>query len=76
MRYRLPRIWRRVASGDLAWWRAGRIAQHTMLLPKAGAAHVDRRLAVVAHKVGVTATEKLCQKPWTPSTRRGRSNAA
>ncbi len=35
--YRLPLIWRRVAAGDLQWWRAARIAQHTMLLPAAGA---------------------------------------
>ena len=59
--YRLPLIWRRVAAGALQWWRAGRIAQHTMVLPGAGAVHVDRRLAPVAHKVGVL-TEKLCQE--------------
>jgi hypothetical protein len=62
IRYRLRRIWERVVDGELAWWRAGRIAQHTMLLPAAGAGHVDRRLAAVAHKVGVALTEKLCQE--------------
>ena len=62
VRYRLPRIWRRVVKGELAWWRAGRIAQHTMHLPKAGAALVDGRLAATAHKVGVAHTEKLCQE--------------
>jgi hypothetical protein len=60
--YRLPLIWRRVTGGDLPWWRAARIAQHTVLLPAAGAAQVDRRLAAVAHKVGVLLTEKLCQE--------------
>ena len=60
--YRLPLIWRRVAAGDLQWWRAARIAQHTQALPVAGAAHVDRRLAAVAHKVGVVLTEKLCEE--------------
>ena len=33
VRYRLPRIWRRVAAGDLPWWRAARIADHTTHLP-------------------------------------------
>ena len=60
VRYRLRRIWERVCDGELAWWRAARIAQHTMHLPKAGAVHVDRRLAAVAHKVGPVYTEKLC----------------
>ena len=62
VRHRLPRIWRRVVAGELAWWRAARIAQHTMHLPKAGAALVDGRLAATAHKVGVAHTEKLCQE--------------
>ena len=62
VRHRLPRIWRRIVKGELAWWRAGRIAQHTMHLPKAGAALVDGRLAATAHKVGVAHTEKLCQE--------------
>ena len=60
--YRLPLIWRRVAAGDLQWWRAARIAQHTMLVPAGGAAQVDRRLAAMAHKVGVVLTEKLCEE--------------
>ena len=60
VRYRLPRIWARVVAGELPWWRAGRIAQHTMLLPTAGASSVDRQLAAVAHKVGTRLTEKLC----------------
>ncbi len=60
--YRLPLIWRRVVGGDLQWWRAARIAQHTLHLPEAGAVHVDRRLAAVAHQVGVVQTEKLCQE--------------
>ena len=62
VRYRLRRIWERVVDGELVWWRAARISQHTLLLPAAGAAHVDRRLAVVAHQVGVAHTEKLCQE--------------
>ena len=60
VRYRLPLIWARVTAGELAWWRAARIADHTPPLPNAGAAHVDRHLAPVAHKVGVVQTERLC----------------
>ena len=61
-RYRLPQLWRRVQTSELPWWRAARIAEHTQPLPTAGAAHVDRRLASVAHKVGVRLTERLCQE--------------
>ena len=53
-----------------------RIAQHTMLLPGEGAAQVDRRLAAVAHKVGVVATEKLCQEALDTSTSTRPRNAA
>jgi uncharacterized protein DUF222 len=60
VRHRLPQVWARVSGGALPWWRAGRIADHTQALPAAGAAHVDRHLAPVAHKVGMTLTERLC----------------
>ena len=49
LRYRLPRLWARVVAGELPVWRAGRIADHTISLPAAGAAHVDHHLAPVAH---------------------------
>jgi hypothetical protein len=49
LRYRLPRLWERVLEGRLPLWRARRIAAHTTSLPMAGAAHVDRDLAPVAH---------------------------
>ena len=62
VRHRLPLIWQRVAAGDLAWWRAARIAQHTRHLPKAGAAHVDGTSPPVAHMVGRAPTERLCQE--------------
>ncbi|GEP34523.1 hypothetical protein NSZ01_22910 [Nocardioides szechwanensis] len=51
VRYRLPRLWERVASGVLPFWRARLIAEHTMSLPGQGAAFVDQRVAFVAHKV-------------------------
>ena len=49
LRYRLPKLWDRVLAGELPLWRARRIAAHTISLPIAGAAHVDRHLAPVAH---------------------------
>ena len=62
VRYRLARLWARVTDGELPWWRAARIADHTLALPMAGAISVDRRLAPVAHKVGIVQTERLCQE--------------
>jgi hypothetical protein len=62
VRYRLGRLWERVVALELPFWRAGRIAEHTITLPEAGAAHVDRQLAPVAHKVGVARTERLCEE--------------
>ncbi len=61
-RYRLPLVWARVQAGELAWWRAARIAEHTQPLPAAGAAHLDAHLAPVAHKIGQVLTERLCQE--------------
>jgi hypothetical protein len=49
LRYRLPRLWGKVLDGKLSLWRAGRVAEQTRCLPMAGAAHVDRYLAPVAH---------------------------
>ena len=49
LRYRLPKLWGRVMARKLSVWRAGRIADQTMSLPMAGAAHVDQQLAPVAH---------------------------
>ena len=36
VRYRLPRLWARVTDGELPWWRAARIADHTQALPTGG----------------------------------------
>src|SRR5687768_10863500 len=49
LHYRLPRLWGRVLEGRLPLWRARKIAEQTRCLPMAGAAHVDRHLAQVAH---------------------------
>ncbi|HEY0950953.1 DUF222 domain-containing protein [Nocardioides sp.] len=51
VRYRLPRLWERVMAGQVAVWRARKIARQTMSLPLEGAEHVDRHLAPVAHRL-------------------------
>jgi hypothetical protein len=64
LRYRLPSLWERVVKGDLPAWKARRIAHETIsheLGPDA-AAHVDRHLAPVAHKIGVAVVDRLIQE--------------
>nr|WP_296604035.1 HNH endonuclease signature motif containing protein [Nocardioides sp.] len=51
VRHRLPRLWRRVMAGQVAVWRARKIAASTMSLPAEGAEHVDRHVAPVAHRL-------------------------
>ncbi len=51
LRYRLPRLWARVASGDLAAWKARRVAEETMELSMEGAAFVDQHVASFAHRL-------------------------
>ncbi|CAI9415842.1 HNH endonuclease signature motif containing protein [Nocardioides sp. T2.26MG-1] len=51
VRYRLPRLWARVMAGQVAVWRARKIADRTMSLPADGADHVDRHVAPVAHRL-------------------------
>ncbi|HEU4811339.1 MAG TPA: HNH endonuclease, partial [Nocardioides sp.] len=53
LRYRLPRLWARVTAGDLAAWRARRIARATLLLSLDAAAFVDQHVAHVAHRIRV-----------------------
>jgi hypothetical protein len=60
--YRLPRFWAEITSGRLPWWRAARVAEHTIALPAAGAALVDQRLARFAGKVTVGQVERLCEE--------------
>ena len=61
LRHRLPRVWRRVVSGDLVPWRARRIARETIshALSAEAAAHVDAHVGPVAHKVGPAQTQRL-----------------
>ncbi len=59
VRYRLPGFWEEVVEGRLPWWRAARVADHTLALPKAGARYVDRRLASTAARVTFGQVERL-----------------
>ena len=59
LRYRLPRLWKRVIAGDLAAWKARRIADQTLHLTIEAARYVDRHLAPVAHKVRPTQVDRL-----------------
>jgi hypothetical protein len=61
LRYRLPRLWKRVVGGDLPAWKARRVAEETLshaLTPEA-AGYVDRHVGPVAHKIGPAQTQRL-----------------
>ncbi len=60
--YRLPRLFRLVEAGKLPVWRAFKIADHTMALPMAGAADVDRFLAPAAHCCSWAQVERLVEE--------------
>ncbi|HEX5860265.1 MAG TPA: HNH endonuclease signature motif containing protein [Nocardioides sp.] len=64
LRYRLPRLWRRVVAGELAGWKARRVAAETIshALTVDAAAHVDRHVAPVAHKIGGRAIDRLVEE--------------
>ncbi len=59
VRYRLPAFWEEVIEGRLPWWRAARVAEHTLPLPKRGAGFLDARLASTAAKVTYGQVERL-----------------
>jgi hypothetical protein len=62
LKYRLPRHWARVQSGDLPVWRARRVADATLLLSPEAAAFVDAQVAPFAHRIGFTALERLVEE--------------
>jgi hypothetical protein len=51
LRDRLPRLWGQVMAGLLPAWKARKIAEETIPLNAAAAAHVDAHLAPFAHKL-------------------------
>ena len=59
LRYRLPRLWQRLTSGDLVAWKARLVARETTRLSIEAAAYVDRHLAPVVHKVKPTQLDRL-----------------
>src|SRR3954454_4811979 len=62
LRYRLPRLWDRLTSGDLVAWKARLIARETTRLSVEAADYVDRHLAPVAHKVTPTQLDRLANE--------------
>ena len=62
LRYRLPRLWERVREAVVPAWKARLVARHTLALPQAGAAFVDRHVAPVAAGVGAAAVQRLVEE--------------
>ena len=65
VKYRLPRLWRRVLDGEVEVWRAFKVAESTMSLPLDGAAFVDTALAPFAHSLSWTQLERTIEKART-----------
>ncbi|MBD8869255.1 hypothetical protein IE331_06415, partial [Nocardioides sp. MJB4] len=59
LRHRLPNLWSRVLSGDLAAWKARRVAAATIVLSPAAAEFVDVAVTPVAHKVTPGQVDRL-----------------
>ncbi len=79
LRHRLPRTWARVLAGDLASWRARRIARQTIGLSVAGAGFVDDQVAPFAHRVRPTGVDRLVEEAvvrFMPAEARRRREAA
>ncbi|WP_395657156.1 HNH endonuclease [Nocardioides sp.] len=60
--YRLPRLWARVVAGEVAVWKARKVAQATTSLPPDAAAAVDQRLAWCAHRCSFAEIERQVEK--------------
>ncbi|MBD8870043.1 HNH endonuclease signature motif containing protein [Nocardioides donggukensis] len=59
LRHRLPNLWSRVMAGDLAAWKARRVAAATIVLSPAAAEFVDVAVTPVAHKVTPGQVDRL-----------------
>ena len=57
-RHRLPRVWRRMESGEVEPHKARMLAQSVIGRPRDVSDHLDRHLAPVAHKIGRVALER------------------
>src|SRR4051794_36439566 len=79
LRYRLPRVWKRVTAGDLAPWRARKVAEQTMTLSMEAAGFVDAHVAAFAHKISHARLERLVEEAVTrfmPAEAEARRRAA
>jgi hypothetical protein len=59
LRYRLNKLWARVVAGDLAAWKARRVAEQTRWLTPEAATYVDKHVAPLAHKIGPAQLDRL-----------------
>ncbi|WP_395659346.1 DUF222 domain-containing protein [Nocardioides sp.] len=62
LRHRLPRLWARVVAGEVAVWKARKVAQATTSLPADAAAVADQRLAWCAHRCSFAEIERQVGK--------------
>src|SRR3954451_16489107 len=79
LRHRLPRIGARVVAGDLAAWRARRIARETIGLSLAAAGFVDVQVAGYAHRIRPCGVDRLVEEAivrFMPDEARRRREAA
>src|SRR3954452_21451848 len=79
LRHRLPKTWARVVAGDLAAWRARRIARATIALSPAAAGFVDVQVAPFAHRIRPSAVDRLVEEAivrFMPEEARRRREAA
>src|SRR3954452_1884298 len=79
LRYRLPKVWKRVTAGDLAPWRARKVAEQTMTLSMEAAGFVDAHVAAFAHKISHARLERLVEEAVTrfmPAEAEARRRAA
>jgi hypothetical protein len=59
LRYRLPRLWRRLVTGDLPAWKARLVARATIGLTPEAAGFVDTHVAAVAQKIRPAQLDRL-----------------
>ncbi|MBD8869483.1 HNH endonuclease signature motif containing protein [Nocardioides donggukensis] len=59
LRHRLPNLWSRVMAGDLAAWKARRVAAATIVLSPVAVEFVDVAVTPVAHKVTPGQVDRL-----------------
>ena len=79
LRHRLPKTWARVRSGDLAAWRARRVARATIALAPAAAGFVDDQVSGYAHRIRPSAVDRLVEEAivrFMPDQARRRREAA